>query len=85
MDYWKDHIDKINENGLKVSGKVEDTIKIKAMKPEEARKKADLVVVMTKSMALEAMMEAIKDIIGEDTQILCLLNGMGHEKSWENL
>ena len=83
LDYWKDHIDKINENGLKVSGKVEDTIKIKAMKPEEAREKADLVVVMTKSMALEAMMEAIKDIIGEDTQILCLLNGMGHEKILE--
>lgn len=80
LDYWQDHIDKINKEGLEVSGKVEDTIKIKAMKPEEAKKKADLIIVMTKSMALEAMMEAIDEIIGEDTQILCLLNGMGHEK-----
>lgn len=83
LDYWQDHIDKINENGLKVSGKVEDTIKIKAMRPEEAKEKADLIVVMTKSMALESMMEAIEGIIGEDTQILCLLNGMGHEKILE--
>ena len=83
LDYWDDHIRKINENGLKVSGKVEDTIKIKAMKPEEADKKADLIVVMTKSMALESMMESIKGIIGEDTQILCLLNGMGHERILE--
>ena len=83
LDYWQDHIDKINENGLKVSGKVEDKIKIKAMRPEEAKEKADLIVVMTKSMALENMMEAIKGIIGENTQILCLLNGMGHEKILE--
>lgn len=83
LDYWDDHIRKINENGLKVSGKVEDTIKIKAMKPEEADKKADLVVVMTKSMALESMMESIEGIIGKDTQILCLLNGMGHERILE--
>ena len=83
LDYWDDHIRKINENGLKVSGKVEDTIEIKAMKPEEADKKADLIVVMTKSMALESMMESIEGIIGEDTQILCLLNGMGHERILE--
>ncbi|MDD6918090.1 MAG: 2-dehydropantoate 2-reductase, partial [Peptoniphilaceae bacterium] len=83
LDYWQDHIDKINENGLKVSGKVEDTIKIKAMRPEEAKEKADLIVVMTKSMALENMMEAIEGIIGDNTQILCLLNGMGHEKILE--
>lgn len=83
LDYWQDHIDKINENGLKVSGKVEDTIKIKAMRPEEAKEKADLIVVMTKSMALESMMEAIEGIIGDNTQILCLLNGMGHEKILE--
>lgn len=83
LDYWQDHIDKINENGLMVSGKVEDKIKMKAMRPEEAKEEADLIVVMTKSMALEAMMEAIKGIIGDKTQILCLLNGMGHEKILE--
>ena len=79
LDYWQDHIDSINDNGLKVSGKVEDNIEIKAMKPEEASKKADLIVVMTKSMKLREMMENISPLISEKTQILCLLNGMGHE------
>lgn len=84
LDYWPDHIANINNNGLEVTGEVEDKIEIKAMKPEEATEKADLIIVMTKSMALESMMEAIKGIIGEDTQVLCLLNGMGHEEILKN-
>ena len=63
LDYWQDHIDNINENGLKVSGKVEDKIKIKAMRPEEAKEKADLIVVMTKSMALESMMKLLRELL----------------------
>lgn len=80
LDYWQDHIDNINNKGLKVSGKVDDTLEIKAMKPEEASEVADLIVVMTKSMALRSMMESISGLIDENTQILCLLNGMGHEE-----
>lgn len=34
---------------------------------------------MTKSMKLREMMKSISHLIAEDTQILCLLNGMGHE------
>lgn len=80
LDYWQDHIDNINNKGLKVSGKVDDKLEIKAMKPEEASEVADLIVVMTKSMALRSMMESISGLIDENTQILCLLNGMGHEE-----
>lgn len=80
LDYWQDHIDNINNKGLKVSGKVDDTLEIKAMKPEKASEVADLIVVMTKSMALRSMMESISGLIDENTQILCLLNGMGHEE-----
>lgn len=80
LDYWQEHIDQINNNGLRVKGKFDDNIKIKSMKPEEASKKADLIVVMTKSMALRSMMEAISHLINDESQILCLLNGMGHEE-----
>ena len=80
LDNWKEHIDSINNNGLTVRGKFEDNIKIQAMKASEASKKADLIVVMTKSMSLKDMMESITHLIDKNTQILCLLNGMGHEE-----
>lgn len=84
LDYWQDHIDNINANGLEVTGKVEDKIEIKALKPSEASEKADLIVVMTKSMMLDSMLQDISHLIGENTQVLCLLNGMGHENILEN-
>ena len=36
---------------------------------------------LTKSMGLRSMMEAIKHTIKEDTQIVCLLNGLGHAQT----
>lgn len=79
LDYWQDHIDNINNKGLELSGEITDIIDIKAMKPENATEKAGLIIVMTKSMKLREMMKSISHLIAEDTQILCLLNGMGHE------
>lgn len=79
LDYWQDHIDNINNKGLELSGEITDNIDIKAMKPENATEKAGLIIVMTKSMKLREMMKSISHLIAEDTQILCLLNGMGHE------
>lgn len=84
LDYWPDHIDNINNNGLEVTGQVEGKVEIKAMKPEEATEKADLIIVMTKSMQLENMVKAVQPLIDEDTQLLCLLNGMGHEEILKN-
>lgn len=79
LDYWQKHIDQINKNGLEITGKIEDRIEIQALKPPQASRKADLIIVMTKSMKLDSMMQDIAHLISEKTQILCLLNGMGHE------
>ncbi|WP_296143353.1 2-dehydropantoate 2-reductase [uncultured Anaerococcus sp.] len=79
LDYWQEHIDQINKNGLEVTGKIEDRIEIQALKPPQASRKADLIIVMTKSMKLDSMMQDIAHLTSEKTQILCLLNGMGHE------
>lgn len=83
LDTWKDHIDKINEDGLGITGKVNDKLKIRSMRFSEAKDKADLIVVMSKSMALYNTMKNISHLIDENTQILCLLNGMGHEEILE--
>lgn len=79
LDMWQDHIDAIKANGLNITGDVEDNAKIEIMKPNEATRKADLIILFTKAMQLPTMLENIKQIIGEETKVLCLLNGLGHE------
>lgn len=36
-------------------------------------------------MQLEMMLEDIKDILSEDTKVMCLLNGLGHWDTLKNL
>lgn len=79
LDMWEDHINAIKENGLNIIGENEDNIKIEIMRPNEATREADLIILFTKAMQLPSMLENIKQIIGENTKVLCLLNGLGHE------
>lgn len=79
LDMWEDHIQAIKENGLNIVGDHEDNIKIDIMKPSEAKREADFIILFTKAMQLPSMLESIKPIIKEDTKVLCLLNGLGHE------
>lgn len=46
---------------------------------------ADLVILFTKAMQLDNMMNSLKDMVGEKTQVLCLLNGIGHEDVVKNM
>lgn len=79
LDKWEDHIKAIKENGLKIKGDKEDVAKMEIMKPTEAKKEADLIILFTKAMQLKDMLNDIKPIIGQNTKVLCLLNGLGHE------
>ncbi|MBJ8325625.1 2-dehydropantoate 2-reductase [Streptococcus pacificus] len=79
LDGWEDHINTIKENGLKITGDIEDNVKLPIMKPTEAKDEADLIILFTKAMQLPQMLNDIKGIIGENTKVLCLLNGLGHE------
>ncbi|EGV09508.1 2-dehydropantoate 2-reductase [Streptococcus constellatus subsp. pharyngis SK1060 = CCUG 46377] len=41
---------------------------------------SDLIILFTKAMQLEAMLTDIQPLIKEHTNVLCLLNGIGHEE-----
>ncbi|CCI84835.1 2-dehydropantoate 2-reductase [Lactobacillus pasteurii DSM 23907 = CRBIP 24.76] len=79
LDKWEDHIQAIKKNGLTITGDKEDNVKIPIMHPEEATEPADLIILFTKAMQLPAMLKDIEQVIGENTKVLCLLNGLGHE------
>lgn len=79
LDLWQENIDAINTKGVHFNnlGK-EEVIEAKAYLPSEYNEKPDLIIVFTKSMQLRKMLEDVKHLIGENTKVLCLLNGLGH-------
>lgn len=79
LDNWQAHIDAIKANGLHVTGEEDLFVPMTIMHPTEATKQADLIILFTKAMQLEAMLKDIKGVIGAHTKVLCLLNGLGHE------
>ncbi|WP_028125620.1 2-dehydropantoate 2-reductase [Eremococcus coleocola] len=80
LDNWDDHINTIKENGLKISGDDERIVPMTIMKPQEANRVGDLIILFTKAMQLPAMLESIQGIMDSHTKVLCLLNGLGHEE-----
>jgi len=80
IDEWQEHIDAIRENGLHVEKDgVSYQVDIPIFQPKEVTETKDLIIMFTKSMYLENMLQNIAEIIGPKTKILCLLNGVGHE------
>ncbi|MBW6409861.1 2-dehydropantoate 2-reductase [Clostridium weizhouense] len=84
IDGWKDHVNNINNQGLIVeeNGQIKK-VKIPAMLPGDAVEIPDLAILFTKSMGLEAMLKSVKNILGKNTKVLCLLNGLGHNETLE--
>ncbi len=78
LDNWEAHIEAIRSQGLKVTGDFEETVYLPIMKPTEATREADLIILLTKADQLPKMLQDIKGIIGKDTKVLSLLNGLGH-------
>ncbi|GEQ62250.1 2-dehydropantoate 2-reductase [Vagococcus lutrae] len=82
IDQWPAHIDAINSKGLTVDFNGEKgTEMIPAVYPEDIKGEFDLVFTFTKSMQLASMLEKIQPILGEDTKVVCLLNGLGHRQT----
>ena len=80
IDVWKEHVDAINKDGLKMDGHGGDRlIKVKATSDPSSLGKVDAVIVMCKATALEPALNSIKNIIGDKTVFMSFQNGIGHE------
>ena len=82
VDLYKAHVDAVNAGGLKLrEGDVEVTVRIKAVTDCDALDVADLVIVLVKSFHTRAAIEAAAPhVVGNDTVVMSLQNGMGHEE-----
>ena len=57
-------------------------VKLPALLQSEVTESAtsDLIILFTKAMQLEKMLNDLNPVIHEKTKVLCLLNGIGHEE-----
>jgi 2-dehydropantoate 2-reductase len=80
IDIWKDHVDAINKNGLKMDGHGGDRfIKIKATTDPSTLKPVDAIIIMCKATSLKIALTNAKNIIGDKTMLMSFQNGIGHE------
>lgn len=83
IDNWEEHVNRINEHGMEIQTETDTyTVEIPAVLTKDVSEKFDLIVILTKSMQSEDMLQHLQEIgcIHEDTAILSMMNGLGHEE-----
>ena len=78
VDVWREHVDAIRERGLRVEGASGDrVIKLNATTDPAEPGVCDLVVVATKAAQVGDAAHAAAALIGPDTLVLTIQNGLG--------
>ena len=87
IDQWQEHVEAVRKDGFYFNFRGEDCVEqFNILYPEEAvaqNLKFDYIILYTKAMQLDRMLTAIKPIISDTTYVVCLLNGIGHERKVE--
>jgi 2-dehydropantoate 2-reductase len=78
IDRWAEHVEAMKKNGLRLEGKSGDrTVKVKATTEAKDAGTCDLVVLATKAMHVAPASESVKSLLGKDTPVLSIQNGLG--------
>ncbi|MDA0702844.1 MAG: 2-dehydropantoate 2-reductase [Proteobacteria bacterium] len=78
IDAWAEHVAAMRETGLRVEGASGDRV-VRLLATTEAAEagRCDLVIVATKAMDVEAAARSAAPLIGTDTVVLTIQNGLG--------
>jgi len=78
VDTWKEHVDAINRDGLRVEGKSGDrTVRLRATTDGAEVGPCDLVIVATKASGVASAARTALSMTRPDTVILTIQNGLG--------
>ncbi len=77
----QEHADRINKNGLKITGMENATYKVRAVTKINEIRNNTLILLTTKVYDSKKAIEGIKDLLKKDTIILCLQNGLYSEEA----
>ncbi|MBF0748898.1 ketopantoate reductase family protein [Mammaliicoccus lentus] len=81
IDDWEEHVQRINKHGVEVKTETDVyTVNVPAVLSKDVSDSFDLIIILTKAMNSEKMMQRLKEAgsIHKDTAILCMMNGLGH-------
>lgn len=80
IDVWQEHVEAINQHGLKIfRDDNPETAEIKAkLNPLDIEDTMDLILVFVKSYHTESAVKNCMHLIGEETKVLTLQNGVGN-------
>src|SRR3954453_15503817 len=80
IDSYQAHVDAVGQSGLRMQGgDKEGTVKVGAAPPADGIGPANLVIVLVKSFHTRQAVEGAAGVIGSDTAVMSLQNGLGHE------
>jgi len=78
VDPWREHIHAIRERGLRVEGASGDrVVRIGATTDAAEAGEAELVILATKAMDVEAAAVGARPLVGPETLVLSIQNGLG--------
>jgi 2-dehydropantoate 2-reductase len=78
IDAWQAHVDAIGANGLRLEGASGDrTVRLHATTDAKEVGPCDLVIIATKVMHVAQAAEATKALLGKNTLVLSIQNGLG--------
>jgi 2-dehydropantoate 2-reductase len=78
IDAWREHVEAMKKNGLRLEGASGDrTVKVHATTEAKEAGPCDLVVLATKAMHVKSAAESTKPLLGKDTPVLSIQNGLG--------
>jgi 2-dehydropantoate 2-reductase len=78
IDAWREHVDAMRTKGLRLEGASGDrTVRLNATTNAADAGRCDLIIIATKAMHVEPAAQASKALLGPDTLVLSIQNGLG--------
>ena len=83
VDPWLEHVEAIRERGLRVEGASGDRlVRVHATSDPTDVGTVDLVVIATKAMDVRGAAESAGALLGRETVVLPIQNGLGPQMRW---
>ncbi|MGG4404218.1 2-dehydropantoate 2-reductase [Paenibacillus amylolyticus] len=80
IDAYQEHVDALNQTGAKVAGTTEFHAKVKAITPDQKSGQYDLVLLLTKQLYNDSILQELIPFLNEDSMVCSLQNGIPEEK-----
>jgi len=79
-DVWKDHIDAINKNGLRLSGAADFTTRLRATSDANELPRCDYGIVATKAIHTKNAVAQVARAFDDQSAVCSVQNGVGNEE-----